>query len=185
MTPPVMADRVAVPAFSSPGTPGPNGAFNDDQARSFLVSDQERSSGFVVAQASPVGEAAATAAVDGPATVAQSASRSSRNGQGSAIGESVLKYLEALHENGRRSTKRAPAAVEPAVRLVAATEPGPAAAVLAPPAPQSSQQATVDGFEANLQALQRLQDYAVTVNLAANAVSTATGAIKTLTERMG
>jgi hypothetical protein len=185
MTPVAMPDRVAMPALASPAALGPNGGSGQDQADIVLTSGPEPTNGFVVAQAPPVGAAQATSTVDGPAVAVESASRSNRNGQGGTIGESVLQYFERLHENGRRIAQKAPAAAEPAVKLVTATEPGPAAAALAPPAQQSSPQATDDTFEANLQAVQQLQNYVITVNLAASAVNTATGAIRTLTERMG
>jgi hypothetical protein len=185
MTPVVMADRLLASAFSTPGELGPNGAPGEDQAEIFLASGQEGSRRFVVAQASPGGAAVAASTVDGPAVEVGSASRSNRNGQSGAIGESVLKYMGALHENGRSSRERAPAAAEPAVRLVVAREPGPAAAALAPPGQPSPQLGEDDGFEANLAALKQFQNYSISVNLAANVVSTATGAIKTLTERMG
>lgn len=187
VVPIVMADRVAIPALTSPGALGPNRG--SGQAGVVLVSGPEPPNGIVVAQAPPADPAQPTSTVDGPAVVVESASRSSRNGQGSGMGERVLKYLNALHDNGRRVTERdtarAPALAEPAVKLVVATEPGPAAAALAPAEQQGSQLAPSETFEANLQALQQLQKYAITVNLAGNAVSTATGAIKTLTERMG
>src|SRR5262245_44213427 len=102
MTPVVMADRLLMPAFSNPGTLGPSSAFGASPTRGYLVSDQERSNGFVVAQASPGGAAAPASTVDGPSVEVGRASRSNRNGQGSAAGESVLKYMEALHENSRR-----------------------------------------------------------------------------------
>jgi hypothetical protein len=185
MTPVVMVDRVAMPALASAGALGPNGGSGQDQAGIVLVSGPEPTNGFVVAQASPVGAAEPTSTVDGPAVVVESARRSNPNSQRSTMGESVLKSLERLHENGRYITGRAPAASEPAVKLVLATEPGPAAAALAPPGQQSSEQVANDSFEANLQALRQLQNHTITVNLVANAVNTATGAIKTLTERMG
>jgi hypothetical protein len=186
MTPVVMADRLLMPAFSSPGTVGPNGTFGEDQARSVLVSDQERSSGFVVAQASPGGAAAPTSTVDGPAVEVISASRSNLNGRDTAIGESVVKYLKALHENGRRVTERvtgrAPALPEPAVKLVVATEPGPAAAALAPPGLQPGQEAVNDSFQANLNAVKEVLDFGITVGLVGRAVAAGNETIKRLTE---
>jgi hypothetical protein len=189
MTPVVMADRVTMPALASPGALAPNGGSGQDQAGIVLASGPEPTNGFVVAQASPAGAAQPTSTVDSPAVVVESASRSNRNGQGSGMGERVLKYMNALHDNGRRvterATARAPAVAEPAVKLVVAVEPGPAAAALAPAEQQGFKQATDDRFEANLQALQQLYDYTITVNLVANTVNTATGAVKQLTERMG
>jgi hypothetical protein len=189
MTPVAMVDRVAIPALASPGELGPNGGSGQDQAGLVLASGPAPTNGFVVAQASPAGEAQPISTVDRPAVVVESANRSNGNGQGSGMGERVLKYMNALHDNGRRVaervTARAPAVAEPAVKLVVATEPGPAAAALAPAEQQGSRLATNDTFEANLQALQQLYDYNNTVHLAANVVSTATGMIKQLTERMG
>src|SRR5262245_59306388 len=189
MTPVVMADRVTMPALASPGALAPNGGSGQAQAGIVLASGPGPTNGSVGAQAPAAGAAQPTSTVDSPAVVVEGARRSNGNDQGSGMGERVLKYMNALHDNGRRvterATARAPAVAEPAVKLVVATEPGPAAAALAPAEQQGFQQATNDSFEAKLQALQQLYDYSITINLVANTVSTATGAIKTLTERMG
>jgi hypothetical protein len=185
MTPLGIVDRAAMPALSAPGGLGPSSVPGQNQADIFLVSDHERTDSVVVAQASPPGAAAPASTVDGPVVEVGGAGRNNRNGQSSAVGETVLRYMEALHESGRRTREKAPVAADAGVRLVVATEPGPAAAALAPPGQASPQQAADDGFEANLRAVKQLQEYAISVNLAANAVSAATGAIKTLTERMG
>lgn len=189
MTPVGIADRAVIPVLSGPGGSaggtGPSGASGQDRTDIFLASGQERSDRLVVGQASAGAAPAPTPTVDGPAAELISASRGSRNDQGGTVGESVLKYMEALHKRGSRVTESTPAFVEPGVKLVIATQPGPAAAALAPPAPQGAQPVADDSFEANLQALQQLQDYAISVNLATNAVATAIGVLKTVTERTG
>jgi len=182
MTPVMMADGLLMPALSNPGTPGPNGGPGGDQAHVFPISDQESANGLVVAKASPSSTVAPTSTADSPAIEVKGAGRSDRNGQGSTVGESVVRFMEALHKNDRRiAGDGGPSAATEPVKLVV---PGPADMALAPPGQRSDQQAGLVS-KAILPALRELYDHTVTVNLAITTASTATGTLKTLTERMG
>jgi hypothetical protein len=177
---PVEIVGAAAPVLTSQSATVPNGVSGREQAEVFLVSGPDRSDGLVVAQASP-GDAVPETTADGPAVNIGSARRSDPIGRGGTVGESVLRYMETLHESGRRIRERAPAVPEPAVRLVTAAEPGPAAAVLAPPGQPSPQRTGDDRFEATLKAMQQLNDYTIAVGLAANTVRAANKTIESLT----